>query len=122
MLRRDSGLHAPLTFLYRWDNRDSWDSRVLSSSSGKKNPFPIYDETVPGLPQAAGGLLNHSSVRLLASRLRNAGLVIQSLLPHDSMSHPEPSTSHRRRIERLLNVAHDRQVTVDVDLHIVNGR
>jgi hypothetical protein len=53
MLRRDSGLHPPLTFRYGWDNRDTWDSRVLSSSSGKKNRIAIYDEAVPPLPLAA---------------------------------------------------------------------
>jgi hypothetical protein len=52
---RDSGLHGPRTFRYGWDNRDSWDSRLLSSSSGKKNRFPIYDESVPPLPRAAAG-------------------------------------------------------------------
>ena len=61
-------------------------------------------------------------VPLLARRLYEAGLVIQCLLPHGSMSHPEPSASYRRRLDRLLNVAHDRQISVDAYLHIVNGR
>lgn len=60
--------------------------------------------------------------KLLAGRLREAGRVIQCLPPHGTMSHPEPSASHRRRADRLLNAAHYRQISVDADLNIVNGR
>ena len=74
----------------------------------------------PGWTRA--GDLGLLCVQLLAGRLREARRVIQCLLPHGSMFHPQPSASQCRRRDRLLNVAHDRQISVDADLHIVNSR